>query len=156
MDYLTATAAALILLWVTIRPEPPPSASELAKAIARELPATIRDPTFVDTNGIVEITLGGTQFGFRLSDLGPNGIPLRHFVAGNNEFLPILVSVKEGKLYVDMRLSDSSCRPAVVLQSNRITLNNANWDRNMDESTLEVVDDKYNAMFQLMYLRPAR
>lgn len=153
---LVATATLLIVLWFTIRSEPPPSAREIAKAIATELPATIRDPTFVDANGEVWITLGGADLGFALSDLGPNGIPLRHIVPGDDEFLPILVSVKQGKLYADMRLSDSSCQPAVVLQSNRITLNPGNWDRNMNESALEVVDDNYNPMFQLVYLRPGQ
>lgn len=156
---LGLSTVCIAVLWVALRPEPQLSMSELAKEMAIALPIAspaprqMAEPTFVDNVKDVIVKVGSNQMTYRLVNLGTKGVPF-NVVATEDEFLPIYISVDKGKLYADVTLSDLNCAPAMTLKRNRITLNKTNWDRNMNENALEVVDDKYDPMFQLIYERP--
>lgn len=114
----------------------------------------LADPTFADDAKYAIIIMGGNELSYDLSSL-ENGLPLPH-VGFGEKLLPVFVRVRNGKLYADMTLYNLSCEPVMTLKDNNIALKHANWDRNMSEHALEVVDDQERPMFQLIYERPAK
>lgn len=70
-------------------------------------------------------------------------------------FTPLL-HVEGERLFVDVALWRSRNEPAVLLIHDKLENRPPDWDMNSTNQALEVVDQKQNPVFQLIYERPSR
>jgi len=108
---------------------------------------TTKEPTFSEEDGpfTVVFSSGVLHFGKDQKEadlLSIEGKPVAKAFVENN------------KLYVDAILSDGLGGPPVELKHNRLTFRNQRWDRNYDDSALEIVTNDLVPIFQLVYRNP--
>lgn len=64
--------------------------------------------------------------------------------------------IKNHKLYVDVVVSDPDKSLPVQLKEGKLTVTPLKWDTNSNESAFEVVDEKLDVVFQIIYSKPSK
>jgi len=110
-------------------------------------PTSLRElPTFVDGNQEVTVRLGMMNMKARVSEL----INTPHdFKVDAYKILSFYVA--NHALYVDTTLYGGDQLSQVQLKQNILVSVPPNWDYNSDGSTIEIVNDKQEPIFQLIY-----
>lgn len=106
-----------------------------------------KEPTFKEALGDFVVVLGGHVH--RISKLSTKGNPAR--IAPFGDSRSITAYVEGGKLYVDALLYYAPDEPPLELTHNELGGTPRKWDRNFDDSALEIVDENLVPRFQLIY-----
>jgi hypothetical protein len=62
--------------------------------------------------------------------------------------------IEDGRLYVDTSLYSGPSLPPVEIKDNNFIVRPTNWDRNFDDTALEIVDENLLPRLQLIYKNP--
>ena len=100
-------------------------------------------------------------FNFSLGGGGINiGYGKEQLQAGANEpfnfggHSPVKVYIEEGNLYADVEVYQGAGLPSIKIIKNKLIDKPHNWDKNSNETALEIVDDKYRPIYQFIYKTP--
>lgn len=108
-------------------------------------------PTFIDASQEVIFSLGegGVHHVYPWEDF-QNKIadPFRQ------EQIPFYAYVYNGKICVDVSIYGNKENPLVQIKQNKLIVFPQDWDRNHDKNAFEVVNEKQEPIFQLIYQTP--
>lgn len=130
-----------------VKPEPQKSPVGMKPQSAKGPPPAKR-PTFKETLGDFVAFVGGHQYS--VSRLSTKQKPTIIISFGNSP--AITAYVEADKLYVDALLYYAPDKPPLHLVHNELKGRPPQWDRNFDDSAIEIVDDKLTPRFQMIYM----
>jgi len=144
-----------------IEPPKQPTAEEIAAAVAKMMPTQPnkpedkkeplqKEPTFKEMPGPFIVTFGNNRAVIPANATKEN--PTRIITVGDTEIL--YAYLENGKLYVNTMLYSGSGIPPVEIKHNEFIVRPLQWDRNYDETALEIVDEKLQPRLQLVYKNP--
>jgi len=118
-------------------------------SVASPAPAPIEQPTFREKveNVTVSLGRGGISVSYTMRSL-KNG-PMRPFLF--DKFAPIIMYVEDNKLYADVKVSGPSGESPIEIKHNEFTVRVPGWDKNSNQSALEVVNQQGFPVFQMIY-----
>ncbi len=124
-----------------------PPLQVLTKPHESPAPPPPNQPTFKEALGDFVALVGGTQYS--VSQLSTKQKPTRIIAFGDTP--AITAYVEHDKLYVDTLLYYAPDKPPLQLVHNQLNGTPPQWDRNFDDSAVEIVDEKLTPRFQLVY-----
>ena len=136
-----------------LRPESQPpkakpiSPEEVSKQTFKEIEPEHREPTFKEISGPFRVVVGSNSM--ILSEANTRDKPIHMIKFG--DFASMDAYVEKGKVYVNAVLFGDDNREAVALKHNEFSSPPAKWDRNFDDTALEIVDGNLVPRFQLIY-----
>jgi hypothetical protein len=111
------------------------------------LPPPAKQPTFKEAPGDFVVIVAGTPH--TISQLSTRESPTS--VAPFGDSRAIKAYVEDGRLYVDALLYYAQDKPPLQLIHNELKGRPSKWDRNFDNSAIEIVDENLVPRFQLIY-----
>jgi hypothetical protein len=119
----------------------------------QKIAQTLEEPTFRERIEDVTFSLGagGVHSIYKLSELERQ--PKEPFYFGG--YIPVKLYVEDGKLYADVKLYGGAELPPVEIIHNEYVVRPKNWDINKSQEALEVVNEKLEPVFQLIYAKPS-
>lgn len=107
-----------------------------------------KSPTFGQEHQHLNFSLGnGMTCRYSIEQLRKQ--PNSPFNLGGH--VPVSVYVKDDKLYGDVEIFSQSGLPPIKIIKNSLTGLPHNWDMNKNESAMEIVDERHNPVYQLIY-----
>lgn len=106
-----------------------------------------REPIFKEISGPFRVVVGSNSM--ILSEANTRDKPTHMIKFG--DLASMDAYVEKGKVYVNAVLFGDDNREAVALKHNEFTSPPAKWDRNFDDTALEIVDGNLVPRFQLIY-----
>ena len=105
-------------------------------------------PPFYNTQQVVTISFGKGEFQRTVEQLEQEPQSPVNFYG----FIPFTVYIKDRKILVDCSLYGGLGEPPATISELGFTVKPNGWDANADENAFEVVNDKQQAVLQLIYL----
>jgi hypothetical protein len=121
-----------------------PKLDEILSLLKKPTPTPPKEPTFTEDENVPFTVI----FGNGTMRLGKDQKEMKLLVIGN--LAVAKAYVENNRIYIDANLSDGGPTP-VELKHNRLTFENQRWDRNYDDSALEIVNEDLVPIFQLVY-----
>jgi hypothetical protein len=166
---LSATGFSLIAVWigtpertlVNVKSAPVADAPTPSPPKVRPTPPVTvptvgihpKPPTFTETLGDFVVIAGGQQY--RVSKLSTASSPSRINLFSTTQEKPEAVAyIENGRLLVNAQLYYASDKPPLELVHNELSNRPLLWDRNFNDSAIEIVDDRMRPRFQLIYHDP--
>ncbi len=112
------------------------------------LPQLPKQPTFKEAPGNFVALVGGTQYS--VSHLSTRQKPTRIIAFGDSP--AITAYVENDRFYVDALLYYAPDKSPLHLVHNELKGRPPQWDRNFDDSAIEIVDERLTPRFQLIYM----
>lgn len=145
-----------------------PTAEEIAKEIIKQLPSGLippqdqktqkaESPTFKEMPDkakpdILSVSFGGGGV--------TESISISNLQAGAREpinlggYKPIRFYLDKGRLFADVSIYGGPNKPPIEVKHNEFTVRVPGFDKNFDDTALEVVNDHNSPVFQLIYKTP--
>lgn len=110
---------------------------------------TDKQPTFREKIDKISFQLGerGMAFEYDVKSLGNNKIKPFNFGGCS----PIAFYFENDMLYADVTIYGGTGKTPIEIVHNEFTVRKSGWDKNFNREAFEVVDDKLNPIFQLVY-----
>lgn len=125
----------------------PSSPEQVSKPTFKEIKPELREPTFKEIPGPFQVVMGSNHM--ILSESNTRDKPVHMLQLG--DYASMDGYIEKGKVYVNTVLFGDDNRQAVTLKHNEFTSPPAKWDRNFDDTALEIVDGNLVPRFQLIY-----
>lgn len=132
-----------------------PTAEEIANEVAKRFPKPAppsakpehHEPTFKEIPGPFQVIMGSNHM--ILSESNTRDKPVHMLQLG--DYASIDGYVENGRVYVNAVLFGDENQKVVTIKHNEFTSPPAKWDRNFDDTALEIVDGNLVPRFQLIY-----
>jgi hypothetical protein len=135
---------------VQTHPVPQPLASAPTKTSIPAARPPAKQPTFTESPGDFVVIIGGTPH--KISHASTRQNPTH--IAPFGDSRAIKAYVEHDRLYVDALLHYAPDKAPLQLLHNNLRDRPSQWDRNFDDSAIEIVDEKLTPRFQLIYKDP--
>jgi len=109
---------------------------------------TIQKPDFTDKSMNIYFDAGGNIWWYTVSELENSRIEPCDF---DEMSIPLQIYVDDLKWYVDVSLYAGEGLPPVQIEYNEFVDKPLKWDMNFNEGAFEVVNDKQEPIFQLIF-----
>lgn len=108
---------------------------------------TLEQPTFREKVERVTIEMGGIPMTNDIDTLRKQKVmPL-----DLNGYYPVIAYVEGNKLYADVTVYGGSGKPPIEIKHNEFAVRPLNWDKNSNQKALEIVNEKQEPVFQMIY-----
>lgn len=131
--------------------------------LAEEKPVSAPQTTTENEKPILEQPTFTEDIKECVFDFGTNIATNRIDVLENHPIQPLTVNgispvmyIKDRKFYVDVTVSDPDKLLPVQIKEGKLTITPENWDTNSNASAFEVVDEKQDVVFQIIYHKPSK